>query len=455
MSATFENCFEICYENDSASSFMVLTLDSGIKILDYQLEMIANNPNHSIMPVSLRRKDNQIKLYYNITSKQSLSQLLHRRSLGRGEIIKLIKNISRILLTSRNFFLTGNNFLLKEEFIYVNPSSINLSLVYIPAETGLDCVNNFKELVRNLLSNMEDSDDSGIFREIISFIETDDFSISGLDKLLAGQSSISYKTSNEAEGFCEEKVIDITQNSKISIPPAKAGVEMKREMSGEKPLEEPSELRYKTNSILIGVLSQILILIALILIYRVVLLPSGADVSSVLGLVLTSGAADFLLLKKLFNKENMEIVTPGTGKQEKRRIEEKTSFFDESTSVSPPTEIIDDPGTQETIILRSGEEVQPYLVSCQEDIRDKIIINKPHFIIGRLKGHADYILKNNAVGKIHAELTVSNGTFIVKDLNSRNGTYVNGKKIVSNVEHEIRNRDRVAFANSEYTFMED
>jgi len=41
----------------------------------------------------------------------------------------------------------------------------------------------------------------------------------------------------------------------------------------------------------------------------------------------------------------------------------------------------------------------------------------------------------------------------VKDLNSKNGTFVNGVRIAANTEYEIKNNDKITFANSEYVFI--
>ncbi|MGI6668122.1 MAG: hypothetical protein ACOX4M_01330 [Acetivibrionales bacterium] len=45
---------------------------------------------------------------------------------------------------------------------------------------------------------------------------------------------------------------------------------------------------------------------------------------------------------------------------------------------------------------------------------EDIIIDKDEFIIGRLAGHVDYVINNNAVGKLHAELIYKNGSVLRK-----------------------------------------
>ena len=81
---------------------------------------------------------------------------------------------------------------------------------------------------------------------------------------------------------------------------------------------------------------------------------------------------------------------------------------------------------------------------------EDIIIDKDDFIIGRLAGHVDHILRNNAVGKLHAEIICRNGVCYVKDLNTVNGTYINNIRIDSNKEVELKESDRLQLANSEF-----
>ena len=84
---------------------------------------------------------------------------------------------------------------------------------------------------------------------------------------------------------------------------------------------------------------------------------------------------------------------------------------------------------------------------------DDIFIDKDDFIIGRLEGHADYILRNNAIGKLHAQLLYKDGACFIKDLNSVNGTFINDKRIECNKEFELKENDRLQLANSEFVYI--
>jgi pSer/pThr/pTyr-binding forkhead associated (FHA) protein len=78
---------------------------------------------------------------------------------------------------------------------------------------------------------------------------------------------------------------------------------------------------------------------------------------------------------------------------------------------------------------------------------------KKEIIYSVFNRQSDYVSSNNAVGKLHAEIINKDGIYYLKDLNSRNGTFINGERIVSNIEHLLQGNDTISFATSEYRFL--
>lgn len=86
----------------------------------------------------------------------------------------------------------------------------------------------------------------------------------------------------------------------------------------------------------------------------------------------------------------------------------------------------------------------------------QILIKDRILIVGKKKGQADIILDEAAVSRIHARLEYHQGGYYIMDLDSRNGTYLNGLRLAPREQVQIRNGDRVAFANINYrTVAED
>src|SRR3990172_8611583 len=60
----------------------------------------------------------------------------------------------------------------------------------------------------------------------------------------------------------------------------------------------------------------------------------------------------------------------------------------------------------------------------------RLDFDKPEVTIGRVQGN-DIILPKGNVSKRHSRIVFKDGKFIIVDLKSTNGTYVNGRRIAS------------------------
>jgi hypothetical protein len=87
--------------------------------------------------------------------------------------------------------------------------------------------------------------------------------------------------------------------------------------------------------------------------------------------------------------------------------------------------------------------------------REEIIpINKAEFFIGREKDAVDYWVKDNKyVGRVHAKITLDQGIYSITDLDSKNGTLLNGEKLTSNKPYKLTSGDKAALANFEFIFI--
>src|SRR6476469_4942789 len=71
--------------------------------------------------------------------------------------------------------------------------------------------------------------------------------------------------------------------------------------------------------------------------------------------------------------------------------------------------------------------------------------------IGRMKSNT-IVIEDGSISLMHAKITRKDGQFFLKDLNSTNGTIVNGQPIG---EVRLRDQDRVRFAEITTQFVAD
>lgn len=101
----------------------------------------------------------------------------------------------------------------------------------------------------------------------------------------------------------------------------------------------------------------------------------------------------------------------------------------------------------------SEDAMSAYLEYYENGRLIKIPLGMPEgVIIGRLASQVDFAVKNATVGKVHARFVFRDNHHYVIDINSKNGTYINGSKtrIESNTPYLLHDRDRIMLADSEF-----
>ncbi len=541
MENTIKDRFIFTYESGVTGSFLVASVAKDDSIVEFQVNMLAKNPNKHILPLDVRRNNNRINLYYNVTSKLSLSQYLRRSQISKNEFVDIFSGIVKILLSSKGLFLSDNSFLLDDEYIYISPDTMCISLMYIPVKLDIDITKALKEFAINFVvysANIYEENSDSFLQQFLSFLKKDNFSIIDFDKFLKEMKRVVGKQqetdSNKPNEIPQERQTSANTSiqektetdfrpskSKVDIPKPKTveGRDLKKDVSSnnrqvkELRSTEPrsksviGDLSGKPN-ILIGALIQAVIaIIVLVLFFSGKLDSLGNDkASTAFGLILVTAAASYFMWKNVLkikivserssnkpatvkrpenkprnnsfapkvverpakdSKVNVQTKIPVVKKDKPNEnkgsdINNLPKVFEkpyQSEAVKKPVEkmksapIKINSNVNETVLLGSSDLKYPHLQIYTDSGVEDVVINKPSFVIGRLEGQVDYVHSNNAIGKVHAEIITREGCYYLKDLNSKNGTYINGKRIDSNTEYEIKNNDKLTLANSEFLFI--
>ena len=104
--------------------------------------------------------------------------------------------------------------------------------------------------------------------------------------------------------------------------------------------------------------------------------------------------------------------------------------------------------TAPTEPVKSSSAKRVYLI--KKNNGEKIVINKPSFVIGKGNG-CDYVITgNSAISRKHAELRIEKGSVYIGDKKSTNKTYINGNVIQPEIMTKINNGDNIKAANEEF-----
>lgn len=82
-----------------------------------------------------------------------------------------------------------------------------------------------------------------------------------------------------------------------------------------------------------------------------------------------------------------------------------------------------------------------------------IRIDKPVFLIGKKENEVDGFIDAKSISRIHARIEIVDENYYIEDLNSTNGTYLNGEQLEYRQKARLELRDRITFGAEEYIFM--
>jgi len=148
--------------------------------------------------------------------------------------------------------------------------------------------------------------------------------------------------------------------------------------------------------------------------------------------------------------ENNEIKKEKAETPEKKRLFEKIrNFFvcteaDEKNSVKVALR-------ERTVLLSDFSMFRKYKL-VNQDHSENIFMDKTPFYIGKKENSMDLVIKEDTISRIHAKFTLEKSGCYLEDLNSTNGTFVNGNRLKEGVRKKLEAGDVVAFAERRYIF---
>lgn len=77
-------------------------------------------------------------------------------------------------------------------------------------------------------------------------------------------------------------------------------------------------------------------------------------------------------------------------------------------------------------------------------------ITGEQFLIGKKKDAVDGFIKARGISRLHGKISKEGGVYYLTDLNSTNGTFLNGGRLEVNEKARIRSGDQVGFADVKY-----
>ncbi|KAF0240385.1 MAG: FHA domain-containing protein [bacterium] len=119
-------------------NYLIVPLGEEHTIMQFQLEMLHNNPQPGILPVQTKVNNQEISLHYTLGLHMATTECFQNGVITSGEFLDFLLKLVDILEDSRNLLLNPASFVLDLPYIFIDQDTKDIALVYLPIEPRLD-----------------------------------------------------------------------------------------------------------------------------------------------------------------------------------------------------------------------------------------------------------------------------------------------------------------------------
>lgn len=472
--------YEKYYENDALNRYLYIPLNEEEVINDYQMRVLENMSPDFALPASVVIKDNQQMICYTVNTRLDLETTLKwTKNLSRKQFEMLMKNILDVFLSKKRQQLKPNCFVVHPEFMFFKKNSMDFvpQFVYLPLEQKEDNVlDQFKSFIRYLIPlKVEYAADEMFYREVLEVTNSDTFTLNELKEIL--EVSSYQKSSVQDERFNQKDIV--TSRASEELSKETNGSMKDNEKVKNTPIESMNKIESKDNQkivmssglpidkrTLIIVLIQVLfVLISVFVVIAMPIIEPKTIIGFILIMLTLNLLAVYVTIKKIPAKKNnnsqpdkyedvssearsmvkksakKKVVSGDAIKQPQQRVR---SDINEKTEILFPS-ISDAPEGQTEVLVERSK-----LIRLRDDVPITLMHGKTK--IGRNNSN-DIVIDNKTISGFHAELEYLDNTYYIKDLNSKNSTLLDGKKINPQELYPITDGTVLTFSDEDYRFQ--
>ncbi|MCR8657860.1 FHA domain-containing protein [Paenibacillus sp. T3-5-0-4] len=442
-----------------------------------EMNMLSANIVHTFLPFDWNEIDNEIVFVYRIQHFKLLTHFYQPGSIKMIDYYSLLLSLLDALVTCYDYMLRPQCCLLDEKLIYFDPTNNSIRLVYLPVQEQYHKEDHQLLLLAVRWSQLVDSLHYEGYQKILQLIGSQHFPIIPLRQLLLDL--IHQLSSNSQEGlqtpYIEKvkpgSVLYYVQNeSEQSSEQSSIGFVRSENDEGYDDWEDEAEskpLGWKHYAV-------ILLIITIVGLSWKNLYFEDATTTNFLfscGITLIMLTGIVIVLKQHwkvlsykkrdYQQENLSLATnpnqsiypsqPSLIEQPvKSNLEVKPLHNNEQVRVAPPQATVKlDQEHSTTALASNRSNGTPSLLRKLFDDEQRIIVNDNRFLIGRAEEGVHYQDDASGVSRVHLEVEVDNGSIHIKDVGSRNGSYLNGQLMIAYKAYPLYEGDIIQLVNNE------
>ena len=448
------------YKRDMNHNYLILYGEKDINTDSYQVRMLVGNIIPSLLKCRIQGVDGKFMMYFDITSKQAVSTLYEEKKMGIEDLRLIFGGFVKVMEEAAEYLINPAQLVLKPQYIFADCEKKELFFCLMPGYDK-DIKEQFQLLTEYILPKIDHEDGEAV---ILGY----------------GVYRRTMENSFHLEHIKEELYRKQDNKEEIKTETKKDSREISVQETGEENFMQSSEMSEnfwredkaeKTDSHkLFGKKVTVFALILLALAGVTIAISGGylphQDISVLLGIVL-AGMGGIMLAVVIIRKAKAVYKQPQRKSREKPQLSE--------TFVRPPVNEILQEGSEdsiktmmekksphrereedfgETVVLSAGVVSGPAsLVSREPGELAPIYLQEELTVIGKLENACDAVIDLPTVSRIHAKIRKREEEYYLSDMNSRNGTIVNGRLLLPEEEYRLQEEDEVDFAQARYIFL--
>ena len=382
---------DILYKRELNHNYMVIKSQGGDLAARYEYRMMTGNRIGKLLPCSQRQLDGEVWLYYDISSLQPIKRLYESKKLDVHELGRIVHAFADIQEDLSEYLMDEQGLLLDTDTLFADIETEELYFCYDPGHHGAGC--GYAKLADFFLENVDHGQEPAVNAayQFYKMSKSDYFVLSSfLPFLEKEQSRAAPRT--DPSGWAG-RVTDwdrVLPESAVSREPVKEPVPAGE--SGRKKRRFPQ------------------------------------------------------LFTRKRSPKKKNAAAPSSGGREEWPRQVWDSYVEQSGLM----------GNGETVYFADLDSSSRGLrgTPClREEGGNRVFPLEPLPVtVGKLKGKAGILLTDSSVSRLHARFESSDSGLCIRDLNSRNGTLVNGRKLSPDETAELAEGDLLQFGRERFRY---
>ena len=411
----------IDFKRNLSSNVLVINCPEDYPENDFTVSMLQKARPDMLLPFEIKHLDGKACFCYDITSKQPFDKVYYSGSVNKTVLDGFLNSLLSLSRTLDEFLLDCADVLIRKDCIFMDLDRTKYYFCLCPAG-GLDFAGDFTAFCDQLLSLLDYSDREAVATgfSLSRLAHSENFSFSLLEGLL-----------DQARPQAHEK--PVFPDSAIN---GTAFEDDPEDLSEIGPSLQPEyRASKKKNS---GSLSQ-----------KLKGYFHGKNAQEVIGDI-NSGA----IFKKV--KDFEPDITFSEAKPAPKPGEDYLNIPGQESMIFMEDVQYVDISTEDTINLSAAMKKERRLIGLGKSQDVSCVIDHYPFTLGKLQGQADFDPGSPYISRLHGRIYREDGSdnekYLYEDLNSRNGSLINDRRLDAYTKYPLSLGDVLTLADAEFLF---